>query len=296
MEDVLSCPVCLEPFDLQVRLPLVLACGHTLCRSCVTAMLSSTPELHCPHDRSTDSRPLNALSRNYLVCDAIERTNKLQSQRCSKHRKTLRLYCRQPCGQLLCSRCLLDGHRAHQVVDPEEESFATTVAEALKPHMELSRRETERLADHLKRLEGLVATCERRKEYAKEMTMSEHERIVELLRSKAEEQIQHLEGQAAAYKAPIMEAGHYLKQRYDKLLDYHHQLLSVGTALLRSPIPSRLSLLVQLDSLISSEPDDDCPAVKFAEPPMFLCEDLGALRERVEALGGSEGGIKRRRV
>lgn len=296
MEEVLSCPVCLEPFDLQVRLPLVLACGHTLCHSCITALLSSAPQVHCPHDRSTDSRPLNALSRNYLVCDAIERTHRLHSQRCPKHRKALRLYCRQPCGQLLCSRCILDGHRAHQVVDPEEDSFAATVAEALKPHMERNRRETERLAEDLKRLEGLVATCEHRKAYAEEMTRSEHERVVEMLRKKAAELIERLEVQAATYKAPIMEAGRYLKQRYDQLLDYHRQLLSLGTALLRSPTASRLALLVQLDSLLYSEPEAVRPQAKFAEPPMFLCEDMITLRAGVEALGEHEGGGKRRRV
>ncbi|XP_010546177.1 PREDICTED: uncharacterized protein LOC104818331 isoform X2 [Tarenaya hassleriana] len=34
----LECPICFEPFDISHNAPLVLWCGHTLCKSCVSRL------------------------------------------------------------------------------------------------------------------------------------------------------------------------------------------------------------------------------------------------------------------
>ena len=281
MEDVLSCPVCLETFDLHLHVPLVLCCGHTLCHSCITSIYATSSQLQCPHDRHIDPRPINALTRNYLVCDAIDRYNRVQKEtsRCEKHHKKLKLYCRQPCGQLLCTRCILEGHREHQVVDTEDDAFTLSVIETVQPYVERSKADSDRMAQELQRLETLVSTCDRRKVYAQEQTQSEYSELASLLTSKSAQYCHRLEVQAAAYKSPIMASGHLLKQRYDQLIDHHNRLLTLCTALVKSPVSARLSLLVQLDSLIQTLPESRLDGEKFDEPPMFIGEDLRNIRE-----------------
>lgn len=50
MEDAVTCVVCSEVYLSGVRDPLVLPCGHTLCRDCVASVLSvcSDKPFTCP--------------------------------------------------------------------------------------------------------------------------------------------------------------------------------------------------------------------------------------------------------
>ena len=44
--EYLSCPVCENGFELKIRLPISLGCGHTICKTC----LSNLQRSQCPFD------------------------------------------------------------------------------------------------------------------------------------------------------------------------------------------------------------------------------------------------------
>ena len=45
--EYLSCPVCENGFDLKVRLPISLSCGHSICQECLATLHRG----QCPFDQ-----------------------------------------------------------------------------------------------------------------------------------------------------------------------------------------------------------------------------------------------------
>ncbi|XP_052798904.1 uncharacterized protein LOC128230555 isoform X2 [Mya arenaria] len=74
--EFLSCPVCYNVFNEQHYRPISLACGHTVCRTC----LSKFQQKKCPFDQSLISRDLDELPSNFallqLVCATASPDNK----------------------------------------------------------------------------------------------------------------------------------------------------------------------------------------------------------------------------
>ena len=50
LEAILECPVCMQEFDEDEKKPLVIPCGHTLCKFCVSTMVEEGM-LKCPFCR-----------------------------------------------------------------------------------------------------------------------------------------------------------------------------------------------------------------------------------------------------
>lgn len=71
MENLIECPICSELFDFNVHLPLVLLCGHTLCKAC-TLKLKMKNNLECPFDRKQDIREFTQISHSYHILQLIE--------------------------------------------------------------------------------------------------------------------------------------------------------------------------------------------------------------------------------
>ena len=69
--DVFTCIVCYVRFDLQQREPMVLPCGHTLCRTC----LFNSAVRACPLDRSDLPLDKSTLKRNHLVAQQVVAIN-----------------------------------------------------------------------------------------------------------------------------------------------------------------------------------------------------------------------------
>lgn len=65
----MECAVCLGPFNVCDRLPLVLQCGHTYCSSCVSKLHDP---IRCPLCGKVDSRAAAQLPRNYGLVDAAK--------------------------------------------------------------------------------------------------------------------------------------------------------------------------------------------------------------------------------
>lgn len=71
MSDSNTCPICIEEYDIQQRIPLVLQCGHTFCSSCLQ-QAAVGGQVACALDRERDGRAVEDIPRNYSLIDANE--------------------------------------------------------------------------------------------------------------------------------------------------------------------------------------------------------------------------------
>ena len=39
IEDVLTCNICFDRYDEEVKIPLILKCGHTVCKECAKQLV-----------------------------------------------------------------------------------------------------------------------------------------------------------------------------------------------------------------------------------------------------------------
>lgn len=62
----MDCPICLFTFNESNFLPLILQCGHTVCKSCILSLYAIYP-FKCPLDRSLIEVPLNEIKPNYAL-------------------------------------------------------------------------------------------------------------------------------------------------------------------------------------------------------------------------------------
>jgi hypothetical protein len=78
MEEM-SCIICLEKYDLQRHLPVVLPCGHTVCEYCLKRLLpDGRPGLDkCPQRCSTRALPVDRskLKRNFELVSQLNATS-----------------------------------------------------------------------------------------------------------------------------------------------------------------------------------------------------------------------------
>ena len=85
--EFLSCQVCFHVFDEEHHRPISLACGHTVCRTC----LCNLPQKRCPFDQNIITRDISELPVNYallqLVGAAVPETDTTTSKGMSGHVK-----------------------------------------------------------------------------------------------------------------------------------------------------------------------------------------------------------------
>lgn len=68
--EFLSCPVCYNVFNEQLYRPISLACGHTVCKTC----LSKFQQRKCPFDQSLISRDIDELPANFALLQLVSAT------------------------------------------------------------------------------------------------------------------------------------------------------------------------------------------------------------------------------
>ncbi|OMJ84810.1 hypothetical protein SteCoe_13997 [Stentor coeruleus] len=71
----MECSVCLEKYNSSTKQPIVLECGHTLCKECVKDIINKMKE--CPMDREPITKPFNQLKVNYSLLDLLISMNAL---------------------------------------------------------------------------------------------------------------------------------------------------------------------------------------------------------------------------
>ncbi|GFR00818.1 roquin-1 [Trichonephila clavata] len=65
--DFLSCLICYNEFECNVRRPVSLGCGHTMCKSC----LSKLQRKQCPFDQTVINTDINLLPENYALLQLV---------------------------------------------------------------------------------------------------------------------------------------------------------------------------------------------------------------------------------
>ena len=77
-----KCKNCLYPFDLRIRIPLLLrTCGHTFCKLCVYSCLyrnKDKKELYCPIGDKTVSSTGEEVIKNISVTKLIEELSRVE--------------------------------------------------------------------------------------------------------------------------------------------------------------------------------------------------------------------------
>uniref|UniRef100_A0A4W4ETA1 Tripartite motif-containing protein 35-like n=1 Tax=Electrophorus electricus TaxID=8005 RepID=A0A4W4ETA1_ELEEL len=105
-EEDFSCPVCCDIF----RDPILLACSHTICNSCLRTFWDQRDALECPICRSVSPNanpPLNIVLRS--MCEAVlrERSRRMSVEMgglCSLHNEALSLFCVKD-QRPVCDKC-----------------------------------------------------------------------------------------------------------------------------------------------------------------------------------------------
>ena len=68
--EFLSCPVCYNVFNEHLHRPISLACGHTVCKTC----LSKLQQRKCPFDQSLITRDIDDLPANFALLQLVSAT------------------------------------------------------------------------------------------------------------------------------------------------------------------------------------------------------------------------------
>lgn len=65
--EFLSCPICYNEFEVNLRRPISLGCGHTMCKNC----LSKLQRKQCPFDQTNISTDINQLPENHALLQLV---------------------------------------------------------------------------------------------------------------------------------------------------------------------------------------------------------------------------------
>ncbi|XP_032779131.2 roquin-1 [Daphnia magna] len=125
--EFLSCPICRHEFDRVQRQPISLACGHTLCKTC----LAKLHRRQCPFDQSSVSIEAEDLPVNTALLQLISPSS-VHHNNCAHHE---------------------DNHEEDQPMEEELQSTTTLLSSLNKDEWQLyrsSRRCVEELALFLK--------------------------------------------------------------------------------------------------------------------------------------------------
>nr|XP_045584400.1 uncharacterized protein LOC123746720 isoform X2 [Procambarus clarkii] len=172
MEDASTCMVCLLVYEMKGREPLVLLCGHAMCRVCVNNIIKSGSHA-CPKCKKQHTpQALENLSVSYDIMAVAEEYALIKNNSCSTHQQQLQFWCTL-CQLALCGRCILSGHldKGHEVMIADEfmqekkkkvESHANRLR---KIHHGLKRRAANKFINTIRSIIEQCAFCEALNEF-----------------------------------------------------------------------------------------------------------------------------------
>mmetsp|Transcript_4745 Transcript_4745/g.7142 ORF Transcript_4745/g.7142 Transcript_4745/m.7142 type:complete len:1017 (+) Transcript_4745:916-3966(+) len=112
-DEGLFCSICMERFNDSRHAPLVLNCGHTFCRDCLSSLQSAKSQIKCPNCNSIESRSIDALPKNFILSEIVLKTlysndTQVDPWACKLHPGENIAFMSQSSRQLFCSECLAD--------------------------------------------------------------------------------------------------------------------------------------------------------------------------------------------
>ncbi|KAL2080934.1 hypothetical protein ACEWY4_022787 [Coilia grayii] len=135
-EEDLSCPVCCEIF----KDPVILTCGHSICKCCVETFWKTKGSRECPVCRGSSSNVNPALNLHLKsLCETFRQEGSQRGPLCSLHRSELKLYCEDD-KQLVCLVCRDSKlHRNHNF-SPIDEAAQERKEELKSKQKELKKK------------------------------------------------------------------------------------------------------------------------------------------------------------
>ena len=106
-------------------MPLILSCGHTICKSSLRSIVETSSQLLCPLDRKLEVRPISRLPKNILILQIAEQSKSPHSNAsttCKTHLTRLAEFRCEDCGFAYCSKCIVKEHQHHRLVEIDNES------------------------------------------------------------------------------------------------------------------------------------------------------------------------------
>mmetsp|Transcript_3897 Transcript_3897/g.8171 ORF Transcript_3897/g.8171 Transcript_3897/m.8171 type:complete len:319 (+) Transcript_3897:2238-3194(+) len=278
MEDYLTCNVCVELFDNKERLPLILSCGHSLCKLCISSIRQAQGFIMCPIDRSPENKPIESLITNLALLQLVDVSRYTDYPRCPLHpSKKLRYYCHTPCAQAFCSKCTLN-HNTHSCFDPEDaKSF-----EALLFYIDSEMLNLNTESDHNARLAAeydsqLNQLAERQSMLVREVSMSFKQRHAEL-NDRERETLEKIKETTVEIKEAIENS---MRQASDQVIATTaaiQEVLSLQVALKKVMPQERLTHVAKLHKLLANR------AVTFQIPHDYLKKLVVKLKPPVKTV------------
>lgn len=133
-----TCHICYCSYNEVQNIPMLLTCGHTLCSSCLEAILKTSPA-KCPFDNSPQPlRPVSSFNRNFALLETVSKA----TWNCAPHRRKVVVFCRD-CAEGKCEACLRSHMQAHFIepVDKFMENLKKTFDSIFEEETERHNRQ-----------------------------------------------------------------------------------------------------------------------------------------------------------
>jgi hypothetical protein len=189
-ESFIECPICLEEYGEETKVPLLLPCGHTLCNSCISTITPSFGSILCPICRAVfPESQRNELCKNFALLEVLRiyRTKTVNSPpSCNLHNEHFKLFCKD-CTVAICWMCKEygehKGHNAELIAN-----IAKDMRIAISKKIDQLGNKQERLEEFSLQLKNGFVSLDKTEEEAKNLISSWFEAI--------QQQIQGLKVQA----------------------------------------------------------------------------------------------------
>ena len=160
MESVIECIVCLESYNSFDKAPIILNCGHTLCKDCIIKMSQNGLSIRCPIDRKIEVKNLKQLSINYAILQMlnVQKNGTPSKESCIIHSFPITMICKT-CSSNCCYKCIRS-HSNHDIYDVdhpiilnEVENNIKRIGNKIEDSLENANRSCERIKKEIRELE-----------------------------------------------------------------------------------------------------------------------------------------------
>uniref|UniRef100_A0A8C9R398 Nuclear factor 7, brain-like n=1 Tax=Scleropages formosus TaxID=113540 RepID=A0A8C9R398_SCLFO len=240
LDEELICSVCCEIF----KDPVLLACSHSFCRSCVQQYWEQKSSRECPVCRrrsSIEHPPPNLVLKNIIESYFKQKSQSEAAEKselcCSVHGEKLLLFCEDD-QEVLCVVCQTSKkHRNHQLCPVEE--AALDIKEQLKTALKPLKEKLEKFNEAKKQCEETVKHIENQAQHTEKQIKEEFEKLHQFLRDEEEARLAALreeeEQKSQRMKEKTENISKHVTTLSDRIRDIEEDLNNEDTKFLMDP-------------------------------------------------------------
>uniref|UniRef100_A0A8C7XSX7 Uncharacterized protein n=1 Tax=Oryzias sinensis TaxID=183150 RepID=A0A8C7XSX7_9TELE len=239
----LTCSVCLSLFTD----PVILFCGHSFCRECISSFLSSHSQQCCPQCRSEVSLEKTPLTTNHALKSLAERKNikrfmitrllchtiaparllLVNESLCFEHEEKLKLFCVTD-QQLVCIICRdgekHEGHKFKPVKEAAEsmkkdfQAFLQTISAEISAAEERAKTQNEEITKTKEKSQKLMSQISSQFQEMHEFLQKREAEIKNELRLKENEEVEKM-NQSASEIETFLSGKKEMKEKIESALE-----------------------------------------------------------------------------